>query len=159
MLRPKFVPYSAIQSSARVTHVHQAGSVIGIETTDGTLRLPVIGQSNDQTDALIAHRETPMLAAAWGSETRQLPSSPSTAVAFSRPKPPSISEKSRGAAPAKALATVVLASFQVPDARMILITPYDKSAMNGIEKSIRDSDLGVNPSNDGISIRVSLPNG
>ena len=50
-----------------------------------------------------------------------------------------------------------LASFQVPDARMILITPYDKSAMNGIEKSIRDSDLGVNPSNDGISIRVSLP--
>ena len=50
-----------------------------------------------------------------------------------------------------------LASFQVPDARMILITPYDKSAMNGIEKSIRDSDLGVNPSNDGVSIRVSLP--
>ena len=50
-----------------------------------------------------------------------------------------------------------LASFQVPDARMILITPYDKNAMTGIEKSIRDSDLGVNPSNDGISIRVSLP--
>lgn len=50
-----------------------------------------------------------------------------------------------------------LASFSVPDARMILITPYDKSAVNGIEKSIRDSDLGVNPSNDGISIRVSLP--
>jgi ribosome recycling factor len=50
-----------------------------------------------------------------------------------------------------------LASFQVPDARMILITPYDKSAVNGIEKSIRDSDLGVNPSNDGVSIRVTLP--
>jgi ribosome recycling factor len=50
-----------------------------------------------------------------------------------------------------------LASFQVPDARMILITPYDKSAMNGIERAIRDSDLGVNPSNDGISIRVSMP--
>ena len=50
-----------------------------------------------------------------------------------------------------------LASFQVPDARMILITPYDKTAMNGIERSIRDSDLGVNPSNDGVSIRVSLP--
>jgi ribosome recycling factor len=50
-----------------------------------------------------------------------------------------------------------LASFQVPDARMILITPYDKSAMNGIERSIRDSDLGVNPSNDGNSIRVTLP--
>ena len=50
-----------------------------------------------------------------------------------------------------------LASFQVPDARMILITPYDKSAMNSIERAIRDSDLGVNPSNDGVSIRVSLP--
>ncbi|HYP44328.1 MAG TPA: ribosome recycling factor [Propionibacteriaceae bacterium] len=50
-----------------------------------------------------------------------------------------------------------LASFSVPDARMILITPYDKNAMTGIEKSIRDSDLGVNPSNDGNSIRVALP--
>ena len=42
-----------------------------------------------------------------------------------------------------------LATFQVPDARVILITPYDPSAMTAIEKSIRDSDLGVNPSNDG----------
>jgi ribosome recycling factor len=50
-----------------------------------------------------------------------------------------------------------LATFQVPDARMVLITPYDKSAMTAIERSIRDSDLGVNPSNDGIMIRVSLP--
>ena len=50
-----------------------------------------------------------------------------------------------------------LASFQVPDARMVLISPYDKSSMTAIEKSIRDSDLGVNPSNDGHVIRVSLP--
>ena len=50
-----------------------------------------------------------------------------------------------------------LATFQVPDARMVLITPYDKSAMNSIERAIRDSDLGVNPSNDGVSIRISLP--
>ncbi len=50
-----------------------------------------------------------------------------------------------------------LASFQVPDARMVLITPYDKNAKNGIERANRDSDLGVNPSNDGVSIRVSLP--
>ncbi|WP_198671539.1 ribosome recycling factor [Desertihabitans aurantiacus] len=50
-----------------------------------------------------------------------------------------------------------LASFQVPDARMVLITPYDTSAMSAIEKAIRDSDLGVNPSNDGKSIRVTLP--
>ncbi len=50
-----------------------------------------------------------------------------------------------------------LASFQVPEARMILITPFDRSAMTAIEKSIRDSDLGVNPSNDGNLIRVTLP--
>lgn len=50
-----------------------------------------------------------------------------------------------------------LASFQVPDARMVLITPFDKTAMAGIERSIRDSDLGVNPTNDGNVIRVSLP--
>ena len=50
-----------------------------------------------------------------------------------------------------------LASFHTPEARTILITPYDKSAMTAIEKSLRDSDLGVNPTNDGNLIRVSLP--
>ena len=50
-----------------------------------------------------------------------------------------------------------LASFQVPEARMVIITPYDRGSMAGIEKSIRDSDLGVNPSNDGHIIRVTLP--
>ena len=50
-----------------------------------------------------------------------------------------------------------LASFQTPEARTILITPYDKSAMHEIEKTLRDSDLGVNPSNDGNIIRVVLP--
>lgn len=50
-----------------------------------------------------------------------------------------------------------LASFHVPEARMILITPYDRSALNAVEKAIRDSDLGVNPSNDGNTIRCVLP--
>jgi ribosome recycling factor len=50
-----------------------------------------------------------------------------------------------------------LATFQVPDARVVLITPYDRSAMASIERSIRDSDLGVNPSNDGTTIRITLP--
>jgi ribosome recycling factor len=50
-----------------------------------------------------------------------------------------------------------LASFQTPEARTILITPYDKSSMGAIEKTLRDSDLGVNPTNDGNLIRVSLP--
>ena len=50
-----------------------------------------------------------------------------------------------------------LATFHVPDARVVLITPYDRSAMTAIERSIRDSDLGVNPSNDGTVIRITLP--
>lgn len=50
-----------------------------------------------------------------------------------------------------------LASFTIPEARTVVITPFDKSAMPGIEKSLRDSDLGVNPSNDGNVIRVTLP--
>jgi ribosome recycling factor len=50
-----------------------------------------------------------------------------------------------------------LASFQTPEARTILISPFDKSAMHEIEKTLRDSDLGVNPSNDGNVIRCVLP--
>ena len=50
-----------------------------------------------------------------------------------------------------------LASFTAPEPRVIIISPYDASAMSAIEKSIRDSDLGVNPSNDGKTIRVTLP--
>ena len=50
-----------------------------------------------------------------------------------------------------------LATFQVPEARTVLITPFDRGAMAGIEKSIRDSDLGVNPSNDGNVIRLVMP--
>jgi ribosome recycling factor len=50
-----------------------------------------------------------------------------------------------------------LASFQTPEARTMIITPYDRSSMSGIEKAIRDSDLGVNPTNDGTIIRVVLP--
>ncbi len=50
-----------------------------------------------------------------------------------------------------------LASFQVPEARMAIVSPYDKGSLAAIEKSIRDSDLGVNPSNDGSIIRVVFP--
>jgi ribosome recycling factor len=50
-----------------------------------------------------------------------------------------------------------LATFQVPEARMVIISPFDKAAMAGIERSIRDSDLGVNPTNDGAVIRVTMP--
>jgi ribosome recycling factor len=50
-----------------------------------------------------------------------------------------------------------LAGFQVPEPRTVLISPYDKGAMAAIEKAIRDSDLGVNPGNDGSVIRVQMP--
>ena len=41
-----------------------------------------------------------------------------------------------------------LASFQNPEARTLLITPFDRSSLNDIERALRDSDLGANPSND-----------
>lgn len=50
-----------------------------------------------------------------------------------------------------------LAGFSVPEARMLVISPYDKSAMGAIEKAIRSSDLGLNPSNDGNNIRLTFP--
>lgn len=50
-----------------------------------------------------------------------------------------------------------LASFSVPEPRMAIVTPFDKSALRNIEQAIRDSDLGVNPSNDGNIIRVNFP--
>jgi ribosome recycling factor len=50
-----------------------------------------------------------------------------------------------------------LAGFQVPEPRMAIITPYDKGSTAAIEKAIRDSDLGVNPTNDGNVIRVVFP--
>ncbi|MFI5984840.1 ribosome recycling factor [Streptomyces sp. NPDC051555] len=50
-----------------------------------------------------------------------------------------------------------LASFAVPEPRMAIVTPFDASALKNIEQAIRDSDLGVNPSNDGRIIRVTFP--
>ncbi len=50
-----------------------------------------------------------------------------------------------------------LAGFQVPEARMVVISPYDMSAKPAIERAIRDSDLGVNPTDDGKVLRVVLP--
>ena len=50
-----------------------------------------------------------------------------------------------------------LAGFQVPEARQLLIKPHDRATLAAIEKAIRDSDLGVNPSNDGVVIRINFP--
>jgi ribosome recycling factor len=50
-----------------------------------------------------------------------------------------------------------LASFHMPEPRMVIVQPFDKSSLGSIEKAIRNSDLGVNPSNDGSIIRVIFP--
>ncbi len=50
-----------------------------------------------------------------------------------------------------------LASISVPEPRMAVIKPYDASQIGAIEKAIRDSDLGVNPGNEGTQIRIVLP--
>lgn len=50
-----------------------------------------------------------------------------------------------------------LAAISVPDARLITIQPWDKSVINELEKAIQNSDLGVNPINDGEIIRIQLP--
>lgn len=50
-----------------------------------------------------------------------------------------------------------LATIQVPEARMLLIKPHDRSSLGLIERAIRDSDLGVAPNNDGVVIRLNFP--
>jgi ribosome recycling factor len=50
-----------------------------------------------------------------------------------------------------------LANTSVPEARMLVVSPYDKGSMGAIEKAIRNSDLGLNPSNDGHVIRLTFP--
>ena len=50
-----------------------------------------------------------------------------------------------------------LASFHVPEPRMVVIQPFDKNSLGAIERAIRDSDLGVNPNNEGTQLRIHLP--
>jgi len=50
-----------------------------------------------------------------------------------------------------------LATISVPEARLILIQPWDKGALAGIERSLLSSDIGLNPSNDGNVIRIPIP--
>ena len=50
-----------------------------------------------------------------------------------------------------------LASIGVPEPRMVIVKPYDMSQLGAIERAIRDSDLGVNPNNEGTQLRIHLP--
>jgi len=50
-----------------------------------------------------------------------------------------------------------LAGISVPDSRQLLITPYDRSTVAAIEKAIKNSDLNINPVNDGTAVRLTIP--
>lgn len=50
-----------------------------------------------------------------------------------------------------------LAGVSAPEARLLVVQPWDKSSINAIEKAIRTADLGVNPTNDGDIIRIAIP--
>jgi ribosome recycling factor len=50
-----------------------------------------------------------------------------------------------------------LAGFSVPEARLLVVSPYDKSSIKAIERAIQHSDLGITPSNDGAVIRLVFP--
>jgi ribosome recycling factor len=50
-----------------------------------------------------------------------------------------------------------MASVGIPEPRMVIVKPYDMSQLGSIERAIRDSDLGVNPNNEGNQLRIHLP--
>jgi len=50
-----------------------------------------------------------------------------------------------------------IAGFQVPEARVLVVKPHDRTALGAIERALRDSDLGLSPANDGIVIRLNFP--
>jgi ribosome recycling factor len=50
-----------------------------------------------------------------------------------------------------------MASIGVPEPRMVIVKPYDMSQLGAVERAIRDSDLGVNPNNEGTQLRIHLP--
>jgi ribosome recycling factor len=70
---------------------------------------------------------------------------------------PGLVEKLKVEAYGEELPLQQLAGFSVPEPRLLVISPYDKSQIKAIEKAIQGSDLGVNPSNDGAVIRLSFP--
>jgi ribosome recycling factor len=70
---------------------------------------------------------------------------------------PGLVEKLKVEAYGEELPLQQLAGFSVPEPRLLVISPYDKSQIKAIEKAIQGSDLGVNPSNDGTVIRLAFP--
>ena len=50
-----------------------------------------------------------------------------------------------------------IAGFKVPEARLLVVTPYDKGSVRAVEKAIQNSELGINPSSDGEVVRLAFP--
>ncbi len=70
---------------------------------------------------------------------------------------PQLVERIRATAYGVEMSVLELASISVPEARQLQITPHDSGNLDAIEKAIRNSDLGLSPSNDGRSIRLNFP--
>lgn len=70
---------------------------------------------------------------------------------------PALVERLRVEAYGEEMTLQQIASFTVPEARQLLITPFDKANLSAVERAIQVSDLGLNPSNDGNSVRLSFP--
>ena len=79
------------------------------------------------------------------------------AIRAGRAHPEHVQQDHRSTTTARPTPLQQLASFTAPEARIILIAPYDQGAMGSVERAIRDSDLGVNPSNDGKVLRCVFP--
>ncbi len=70
---------------------------------------------------------------------------------------PDLVEKLRVEAYGSDMAVLELATVSVPEARLVLVTPHDPANLEAIDRSIRSSDLGVSPSNDGRVLRINFP--
>ena len=70
---------------------------------------------------------------------------------------PSIVERISVEAYGTEMRLIEMASISVPEARQLLITPHDPSNLDAVERAIRSSDLGLSPSNDGRTLRLSFP--
>ncbi len=70
---------------------------------------------------------------------------------------PDLVEKLRVEAYGSEMKVLELATVSVPEARLVLVTPHDPANLDGIDRSIRNSDLGVSPSNDGRVLRINFP--
>ena len=108
-------------------------------TSDDSLLGAVFSDSKEKMDKAITHLQSDFSAVRTGRAS------------------PALVEKLRIDYYGSEVPLQQIAGINVPEARLLVITPYDKSALKTIEKAIQNSDLGINPSNDGTVIRLSIP--